>query len=113
MKNNYLCKAYLTVNMGKRIRKLKKQRLHSEGNDTLIYSLFILIAIAVILWRCFDSKVPFWCFVGVFSVIYGIVLNFFRCPIRFLDIEDTTGIVVAPLTVVWWWWKKWTRMSIS
>ena len=96
MKNNYLCKAYLTVNMGKRIRKLKKQRLHSEGNDTLIYSLFILIAIAVILWRCFDSQVPFWCFVGVFSVIYGIVLNFFRCPIRFLDIEDTTGIVVAP-----------------
>ena len=82
--------------MGRRIRKLKKQRLHSEGNDTLIFSLFILIAIAVILWRCFDSKVPFWCFVAVFTVIYGIILNFFRCPIRFLDIDDTTNIVVAP-----------------
>ena len=82
--------------MGKRIRKLKKQRLHSEGNDTLIFSLFAIIAVAVILWRGFDSKVPFWCFVGVFSVLYGIVLNFFRCPIRFLDIEDTTKVVVAP-----------------
>lgn len=82
--------------MGKRIRKLKKQRLHSEGNDTLIFGLFILIAIAVVLWRSIDSKIPFWCFVGVFSVIYGIVLNFFRCPIRFLDIENTSKIVVAP-----------------
>ena len=82
--------------MGRRIRKLKKQRLHSEGNDTLIFSLFILIAVAVILWRSFDTKVPFWCFVAVFSVLYGIVLNFFRCPIRFLDIDDTTNIVVAP-----------------
>lgn len=82
--------------MGKRIRKLKKQRLHSEGNDTLFFSMLILIAIGVILWRSFDSKVPFWCFVAVFGVIYGIVLNFFRCPIRVLDVEDTTGLVVAP-----------------
>ncbi len=82
--------------MGKRIRKLKKQRLHSEGNDTLFYSLLILIAIGVILWRSFDSHMPFWCFVCVFGVLYGIVVNFFRCPIRFLDIEDTSNIVVAP-----------------
>ena len=82
--------------MGKRIRKLKKQRLHSEGNDTLIFSLFIIIAISVVLWRCIESKVPFWCFVSVCGVVYGIVLNFFRCPIRYLDVDDTTGLVVAP-----------------
>ena len=82
--------------MGRRIRKLKKQRLHSEGNDTLLYSLFILIAIGVILWRSFDSKLPFWSFAAVFGVLYGIVLNFFRCPIRVLDVEDTTNLVVAP-----------------
>ncbi|MBQ4222553.1 MAG: phosphatidylserine decarboxylase family protein [Prevotella sp.] len=82
--------------MGKRIRKLKKQRLHSEGNDTLFFSMLILIAIGVILWRSFDSKVPFWSFAVVFGVIYGIVLNFFRCPVRVLDVEDTTGLVVAP-----------------
>jgi len=82
--------------MGKRIRKLKKQRLHSEGSDTLIFSLFAIIAVAVILWRAFDTKIPFWCFVGVFGVLYGIVLNFFRCPIRYFNEEDTEKIVVAP-----------------
>ena len=82
--------------MGKRIRKLKKQRLHSEGNDTLLFSLFILIAISVLLWRCFDTKIPFWCFVSVFSVLYLIMLNFFRCPVRFLDVENTDNLVVAP-----------------
>ncbi len=82
--------------MGKRIRKLKKQRLHSEGNDTLLFSLFILIALSVLLWRCFDTKVPFWCFVSVFSVLYLIMLNFFRCPKRFLDVDDTNNLVVAP-----------------
>ena len=82
--------------MGRRIRKLKKQRLHSEGNDTLFYSLLVLIAIGVILWRGFDTHVPFWGFVCVFGVLYAIVVNFFRCPIRYLDIEDTSNIVVAP-----------------
>ncbi len=82
--------------MGKRIRKLKKQRLHSEGNDTLLFSLFILIALSVLLWRCFDTKVPFWCLVSVFSVLYLIMLNFFRCPKRFLDVDDTNNLVVAP-----------------
>ena len=82
--------------MGKRIRKLKKQRLHSEGNDTLFFSLLAIIAIGVILWRSFDSKVPFWSFVALFGTIYLVVLNFFRCPIRYLDVEDTTKLVVAP-----------------
>ena len=48
------------------------------------------------LWRCFDTKVPFWCFVSVFSVLYLIMLNFFRCPKRFLDVDDTNNLVVAP-----------------
>ena len=82
--------------MGKRIRKLKKQRLHSEGNDTLFFSLLAIIAIGVILWRGFDNKVPFWSFVALFGTIYLVVLNFFRCPVRYLDVEDTTKLVVAP-----------------
>ena len=82
--------------MGKRIRKLKKQRLHSEGNDTLLFSLFILIAISVLLWRCIDTKIPFWIFVSISSVLYLILLNFYRCPVRRLDVDDTENIVVAP-----------------
>ncbi len=101
VKKNYLCNSNDIISkMGRRIRKLKRQRIHSEGNDTLIYSLFIIVAIAVLLWRLLDTKIPFWCFVGVFTIIYGIVLNFFRCPIRFLDfdtdVHDPEKVVVAP-----------------
>ena len=84
--------------MGKKIQKLKrikKIRIHSEGNDTLIYSAFVIIAIAVILWRAFESHIPFWCFVLIFGTVWCIVLNFFRCPIRKFD-GETDGVVVAP-----------------
>ena len=32
----------------------------------------------------------------MFGTVYGIVLNFYRCPIRYFGSEDTEGIVVAP-----------------
>ncbi len=82
--------------MIKRIRKFKKIRLHREGTDTLLYGFIFIAAVALLLWRCFDTKIPFWAFVAVFGVVYGIVINFFRCPIRYFPQEDTDGIVVAP-----------------
>lgn len=82
--------------MGAKIKKLKKIRLHSEGTDTLIYGLFAMVAIAVILWQSFDTKIPFWCVVVLFVAVYGVVVNFFRCPIRYFSQEDTEKIVVAP-----------------
>lgn len=86
--------------MGKKIQKLKRIkriRIHHEGTDTLIYSAFILIAIGVILWRSFDSQVPFWIFAGVFGTVWLIVLNFFQCPVRkFSEEGPTEGVVVAP-----------------
>ena len=82
--------------MGKRIKKIKKIRVHSEGNDTLVYGLFAIVAIAVVLWQAFDTKIPFWSFLVVFGAVYGIVLNFFKCPIRYFSQEDTAQIVVAP-----------------
>ncbi|MBO5611642.1 MAG: phosphatidylserine decarboxylase family protein [Prevotella sp.] len=82
--------------MGDRIKKIKKIRIHREGTDTLIFSFFILVAMSVILWRAFDTKIPFWSFIIVFGTIYAIVINFFRCPIRKFPSEDTDKIVVAP-----------------
>ncbi|MCM1079268.1 MAG: phosphatidylserine decarboxylase family protein [Bacteroidales bacterium] len=82
-----------------KIKRIKRIRIHREGNETLIYSAFILIAIAVVLWRAFESQVPFWTFVVIFGCIWGIVLNFFRCPIRKFPIENDCGTeckVVAP-----------------
>ena len=82
--------------MGKRIRKIKNIRIHSEGNNTLIYGMFLIVAIAVVLWQAFDNKIPFWSFVVVFAVVYSVVLNFFRCPVRYFSGDDTDKIVVAP-----------------
>ena len=82
--------------MGKRIKKLKKIRIHREGTDTLVWSFVIIAAIALILWRYIDTKIPFWAFVVIFGSVYAVVLNFFRCPIRYNSEEDTEKLVVAP-----------------
>ena len=81
--------------MGKRIRKLKKIRIHREGTNELLYSLFAIIAVAVILWRLFDSWIPFAAFVAVFGTLWLLVLNFYRCPIRYFT-GNTEKVVVAP-----------------
>ena len=61
----------------------------------MLYGAFFIIAVAVILWRAFDTKIPFWTFSVIFSTLYLIVVNFYRCPKRYYD-GDTNGIVVAP-----------------
>lgn len=82
--------------MGQKIKKLKKIRLHREGTDQLVTGAIAFVAIAAILWTTLDNKIPFWAFVVVFGTVYGIVLNFYRCPIRYLNVEDTSKLVVAP-----------------
>ena len=82
--------------MIKNIKKFKKIRLHREGTDTLVYGFIVIAAIALLLWRFIDNKVPFWCFMAVMGTVYAIVINFFRCPVRYFPQEDTDKIVVAP-----------------
>lgn len=82
--------------MGQRIKKLKKIRIHREGNDQLFFGAVALVVIASLLWYIFDTKIPFWVFLALFGPIYSIVLNFYRCPIRYNTAEDTSGLVVAP-----------------
>lgn len=64
--------------------------------DILFWSAIVLVSIALLLYRSFESKVVFGIFSVVFGVCYLIVLNFYRCPRRFLPIEDTSKLVVAP-----------------
>lgn len=82
--------------MGKRIKKLKKIRIHREGTGTLFYGLLSILLIAAGLWYGLEPKWPFWTFVVVFGIAYAIVLNFYQCPIRDLNVDDTDKIVVAP-----------------
>ena len=77
------------------MKKIKKIHIHREGTDTLLYGFIFVAAVALLLWRI-EMKIPFWLFVAVFGTAYAIVVNFFRCPIRYFPQEDTDNIVVAP-----------------
>ena len=81
--------------MGERIKKLKKIRIHREGTDELLYTLFFIIAIGVFLWRLFSTIIPFALFILVFGAAWLLMLNFYRCPIRYYN-GNTEKVVVAP-----------------
>lgn len=82
--------------MGKKIKKLKKIRIHREGTDTLLYGLISIVAIALGLWYGLETKWPFWSFVVIFGIAYLVVVNFYQCPIRYFKSDNTDKIVVAP-----------------
>lgn len=78
-------------------KKLKKIRLHREGTATLIWGFLCLLVLNL---ACYYSFVPntAWAFYVVLCLsllVYGIVVNFFRCPIRVFD-DDIENTVVAP-----------------
>ncbi len=83
-------------------KRRNRIRLHDEGKYTLLVSGFVL---AVILWSGFyllDHNIGrawmTWLYYAVMAlavVVYGILLNFFRCPVRMFQ-GPTTKSVVAP-----------------
>ncbi len=69
-------------------------RIHREGWDLLVLSLLFLLALDLLLW----FKTPPFVFYSVFlvtSVVYLLLVNFFRCPRRIYS-GETKDIVVAP-----------------
>lgn len=81
--------------MDKKIRKIKNIRIHREGTHMLLYGAFILALLSLALWLLFNNKVPFYLFLTIALIVYGIATNFFRCPIRQFE-GETDNIVVAP-----------------
>ncbi len=83
-------------------KRRNRIRLHDEGKYTLLVTGFLL---AVTLWVCFyllDHGIGpdwmRWVYYGVMAIavlVYGILLNFFRCPVRMFQ-GPTTKSVVAP-----------------
>ena len=51
--------------------------------------------VAFLLYHYIDNKIPFWSFAVIFGVAWLVVLNFYRCPIRYFE-GDTERVVVAP-----------------
>ena len=78
-----------------RLKKLKKIRIHQEGTHILIGAFLLLLAINVALYEGFDCKIPFYIFAIASIAVYGMMVNFFRCPIRIFG-HDTEKTVVAP-----------------
>jgi phosphatidylserine decarboxylase len=91
----YLCTNITNYSMGKRIKKLKKIRIHREGTNELTLSMLALAICGTLLWMFVDTKIPFWCFVALFGSVWMMALNFYRCPIRYFN-GDTDNLVVAP-----------------
>ena len=48
-----------------------------------------------IILHVFESRLPFDICIALSAVLYGILLNFFQCPIRTFE-GETDGVVVAP-----------------
>ena len=82
--------------MGKRIRKIKNIRLHREGTNTLIYTACGIVAVGALIAYTLGTGFVFDAYVCLMIAVYCIMVNFFRCPIRYFSGEDTEGIVVAP-----------------
>lgn len=78
-----------------RLKRLKKVRLHREGTHTLWGGLLLLLAANSALYFGIENKIPFYCMATVSLIVYGIMVNFFRCPIRLFE-QDTEKVVVAP-----------------
>ena len=78
-----------------KLKKLKKIRLHREGTEILIVSAILLLAINGLLYWAIDYRLPFYIFATISAILYLLMVNFFRCPIRTFE-QDTEKIVVAP-----------------
>ena len=81
--------------MGEKIRKLKTTRIHHEGTSELTISLLALAGVALLLWWLTQSAIALTLFLLVFGTAWLLVLNFYRCPIRYFN-GDTDHTVVAP-----------------
>lgn len=89
----------LTYKMGRRLKKLRKIRLHHEGNHTLVGTGVALSVLNVVVYYLLSflqlPLLSFYVLLCVSIIVYCIMVNFFRCPIRLFE-NDTDGVVVAP-----------------
>ncbi|KAA6344573.1 Phosphatidylserine decarboxylase proenzyme [termite gut metagenome] len=77
------------------IKRLKKIRIHREGTRILIISFIILLIVNIALYRSIGCKWVSYIPVAISGILYLIMINFFRCPIRLFG-RNTEKIVVAP-----------------
>ena len=76
-------------------KRRNKIRIHNEGKETLIVGGFLVAAVVTLcLWLLGNHWLSY-VLISIFVLVYAILLNFFRCPIRMFQ-GPTTKTVVAP-----------------
>lgn len=81
--------------MGRRLKRLKKIRIHHEGTNILVGSFILLLLINAGIYYGLSCKIPAYITTVISVIAYFLLVNFFRCPIRFFE-DDTEKIVIAP-----------------
>ena len=81
--------------MNKTRKKIKKIRLHQEGTHILITAAILLLILNLGLYWGIEYKIFFYIVALASLILYLLMVNFFRCPIRLFN-QDTEKIVVAP-----------------
>ena len=79
------------------MKHIKTIRLHHEGNLTLIVGFCILALINGLLYYFLKetSLIPFYISLAISLIVYGIIINFFRCPIRVFTGEPENNVVAG------------------
>ena len=75
-----------------RLKRLKKIRIHREGTHTLAGSLVLILAVNTALYFGLECKVPFYVVAVISLIVYGILVNFFRCPIRLFGFMSLVNV---------------------
>ena len=77
-------------------KRRNKIRLHHEGTHTLLYTGILSALIVCLSWLSKGTLAWFsYVIIAAVAIVYGILLNFFRCPIRMFN-GPTNKSVVAP-----------------
>lgn len=81
--------------MGRRLKRLRKIRIHHEGTNILVGSFILLLLINAGIYYGLTCKIPSYITAIISAIAYSLLVNFFRCPIRVYE-HDTEKIVIAP-----------------
>lgn len=81
----------------RKFKHIKIIRLHHEGTHTMLLCGIFLVLLNSLLYLYTFEKQPaiFLTCLAVSVVVYGIVINFFRCPIRVFNGERENCVVAA------------------
>ena len=77
------------------MRRIRKMKVHREGTGLLLSMFTVIFIVNISLYYAVNIKIIFYGVLVVTSVLFLIVLNFFRSPYRRFP-YDSEGLVIAP-----------------